>query len=466
VRPISADEHLSRAPGRQLTAKHPDAHDWIGEPLCNPATGVSQRPPDTHIYGSDDMQQDFADSAQAVPARQRTGHSRPLFAMSPAIGRTVGGYVPEVDALRALAMSAVIAFHCGLMPFGWMGVWLFFVISGFAVTTSLLAGEERGSSLGRTVKQFYLRRVLRIWPVYMAFIVCNVLVLLALGKTGPLSDLPWLLSFTQNLRMIFKAYTPDNAWGGFEHLWTLAVEQQFYLVFPLLLLLRGKRARGLGLLGIILVAPLIRALVVAAAAAHGWDNIQTAFAAYAFAPAHFDAFAAGSLIALFRTEIATDRRILPAVLLLATICTVGHIGAYLTIGILKSGNHPVEAMRNIVSGIAYGQGREISFYLVPTSLSAAALVGILSGNQHCLRALGIQRLQAIGQVSYGGYLFHVPVLMIGSLLVSLVVVPLFHSPLMVSRIVLFAAGYPVTIALAWLSYTYFEKPLIQLRRRA
>jgi peptidoglycan/LPS O-acetylase OafA/YrhL len=418
------------------------------------------------FHGSEDMQQDFADTDQVVSARERTGHGRPVFAMSAAIGRATDGYVPEVDALRALAMSAVIAFHCGLMPFGWMGVWLFFVISGFAVTTSLLAGEERGNALGTTIKRFYFRRVVRIWPVYMAFILGNVLVLLAIGRTEPLSDLPWLLTFTHNLRMIFKTYTPDNAWGGFEHLWTLAVEQQFYLVFPLLLLLRGKRARGLSLLGVILAAPLIRALVAAAAAAHGWDNIQTAFAAYAFAPAHFDAFAAGSLIALFRTEIARNRRILPAVVLLATICTIGHIGSYLTIGILKSGNHPVEAMRNIVSGIAYGQGREISFYLVPTSLSAVALVGILAGNPHCLRAFGIQRLQAIGRVSYGGYLFHVPVLMIGSLFVSLVVAPLLHSPMVVDHIVLFAAGYPVTIALAWLSYTYFEKPLIQLRRRA
>ncbi len=381
-------------------------------------------------------------------------------------GERPGAYVPEVDALRALAMSAVIAFHCKLMPFGWMGVWLFFVVSGFAVTTSLVAGESTGTSLLATIKGFYIRRVLRIWPVYFGFIACNVLVLLALGKFGPLADVPWLLSFTQNMRMILKTYTPENTWGGFEHLWTLGIEQQFYLVFPLLLLLPGRRARGLFLASLLLVAPLIRLIVAEQAASHGWDDLRTAFAVYAFGPAHFDAFAAGALIALFRSEIARDPRIRYAALLLAMICTVGHIAIYATIGVLQAGHFSADAMRNIVSGVAYGQGREISFYLVPTSVSAAVLISVLSGSPSSRFLCRGRHLQAIGRVSYGGYLFHVPVLMVGSLLLPLTVGPVIGLPLVAAHVGVFFVAYPITVGLAWLSFRYFEKPLARLYRRA
>ena len=80
------------------------------------------------------------------------------------LGAVRAGYVPEVDALRGLAMTAVILGHCKLMPFGWMGVWLFYVVSGFSVTTSLFGGRRREASAGAAIGGFYLRRALRIWP--------------------------------------------------------------------------------------------------------------------------------------------------------------------------------------------------------------------------------------------------------------------------------------------------------------
>jgi peptidoglycan/LPS O-acetylase OafA/YrhL len=276
---------------------------------------------------------------------------------------------------------------------------------------------------------------------------------------------PWLLTFTQNLKMIITVYSPDTAWAAFGHLWTLAIEQQFYLIFPFLLFLTSRRARSLVLLGALVVAPLIRLAVAYWAASRGWDGERIAFAVYAFGPAHFDAFAAGALIALFRTEITRDLRLSVAVAGLVGAVSLAYVGIYAGIGLANVGHLSVEGLRNIVSGILYGQGREVFVYLVPTGMSAVLLMGILSGERHCLRLCRLPGLQAIGRISYGGYLFHIPVLM-----ALTAVVPLFAAPVTgplsyVCHIGLFICAYPITVGAAWLSFAYFEQRFSRIRLR-
>jgi peptidoglycan/LPS O-acetylase OafA/YrhL len=395
----------------------------------------------------------FVDSDLSFPVRAVTAR------------RSLGVYVPEVDALRGMAMTGVIAIHCGLLPFGWMGVWLFFVVSGFAVTTSLFTAQHRVLGVWDRIGSFYVRRALRIWPVYFAFIGVNIIVLLALGMYGALQDVPWLLSFTQNLKMIITVYTPGTAWPAFGHLWTLAIEQQFYLIFPLLLLLPGRRSRSLLLLGVIAAAPLIRFAVGQWAAARGWDSERIAFAVYAFGPAHFDAFAVGALIALFRVEITQDRRLARAAAILAAAITVVYVAAYAAVGVIHAGHLSVGSMRNIVSGIMYGQGREVAVYFVPTVITAALLMGILAGERRCLRLCGSPGLQAIGRISYGGYLFHIPVLMVLGALVPVFGAPVTGPLSYAAHAGLFVCAYPITAGVAWLSFMYFEQRFSRMRRR-
>jgi peptidoglycan/LPS O-acetylase OafA/YrhL len=377
--------------------------------------------------------------------------------------RGVSTYVPEVDALRAIAMTAVIVFHCKLMPFGWMGVWLFYVVSGFSVTTSLLSRRHPAASIGAAIARFYIRRALRIWPLYFAFVALNVLLLEAIGRTEPLEDLPWLLSFTQNLKMIFTDYTLAANWSAFGHLWTLSVEQQFYLVFPLLLTLRGRFARSLVLLGMIAIAPLIRAAVAYWAAGRGWDPGRIAFAVYAFGPAHFDAFAAGSLVALFRDEISRNRRFAVASMVVTATITVAYVGIYATLGVTEVGQFSVDAMRNIISGILYGHGREITVYLLPVCTGVTILIGILSGERLCLLLCRSQSLQAIGRVSYAGYLYHIPVLMLLGAFVPIFAVP-GNRPLWVAgHVGLFVCTFLLTVATARLSFLFFEQHFTRIR---
>ncbi|MBR0682471.1 acyltransferase [Roseomonas eburnea] len=368
-------------------------------------------------------------------------------------------YVPEIDALRGLAMTAVVAFHAGILPFGWMGVWVFYVISGFAVTTSWLS-QRPAATPYLAWRDFTLRRARRIWPVYFAYLAVATVWLIATGHTVALADLPWLATFSFNMRMILTEYSDATGWTGFSHLWTLSIEQQFYLVLPLIMLLGTRRAIVAALVALMLVAPLIRLGAAALALDAGWGPGRAAFAAYAFAPGHFDAFAAGAIIALFRDAIRLRPWIAERVLLLAAAAATLHVGAFLAIGLARSGPG-IEALRNIVSGIMFGEGREATAYYIPTTAAAAVILAILTGRRWALLPCRSATLQAIGRVSYGGYLFHLPVMM------------MLHSPALGlplrgtgGRILLFLLAMAIVVPLAWASHRWFETRFLKPRPKA
>ena len=176
------------------------------------------------------------------------------------------GRIPSLDGLRAISITAVVLGHLagttnfpaligdpirnnGLVNIADMGVRVFFVISGFLITGILMKESRRpgGISLGR----FYLRRTMRIFPAYYVF-VATVAVLTAVGAFSVRStDFAHAFTYTTN-------YDPDRAWEV-GHLWSLAVEEQFYLLWPLTIILLGLRNAKAAVVLVILTAPLFRA---------------------------------------------------------------------------------------------------------------------------------------------------------------------------------------------------------------
>ncbi|GIW86630.1 MAG: hypothetical protein KatS3mg108_0954 [Isosphaeraceae bacterium] len=147
--------------------------------------------------------------------------------------------VPELDGLRGLAAALVIAYHLRheWFPFGWAAVDLFFVLSGFLITSIILRDGHQPGFLRR----FFLRRGLRIWPIYylalLALIVANSLRLLPVRLHW--AGLWPYLTYTQNLPDYWGGHSPVfHPW--LRHTWTLAIEEQFYLLWPALLLLAGR----------------------------------------------------------------------------------------------------------------------------------------------------------------------------------------------------------------------------------
>jgi peptidoglycan/LPS O-acetylase OafA/YrhL len=168
---------------------------------------------------------DVDDRARRMPARRRTPRAAGL------------GYQPGLDGLRALSVIAVICYHAGFgwMHGGWIGVEVFFVISGFLIT-SLLVGERERTG-GVRLGEFWRRRARRLLPALFVMLAVIAVAALAVGtpaeRGGMRRDLPWAIFYLGNWGQIVGGipyYATDPPL--LRHLWSLAIEEQFYLVWP------------------------------------------------------------------------------------------------------------------------------------------------------------------------------------------------------------------------------------------
>ncbi|HEV8315485.1 MAG TPA: acyltransferase [Burkholderiaceae bacterium] len=358
--------------------------------------------------------------------------------------------IDAVDGLRALAMSMVIAQHCGLLPFGWIGVWLFYVISGYVITRGFLVVRDPPLTAGERYRGFLWRRALRIVPVYGLYLAINALVLWPQPEQAAAwRELPSLLGFVFNWQMIFAG---GGAWGPFGHLWTLSVEQQFYLVFPLLVLLLPARVQWRATLALVLAGPVLRWAWSSALPFE--DAGQRAFAVYAASFCHVDAFLLGSLIARGGSRLPAARPVWAMALGAAAL----YVGSYLLIN-RSLGAQGIDVLRNIVSGVLTGQGREVFVYVAVDLLAAALLVQALRGGA-LARALAWSPLAHVGRVSYGGYLFHALILWCTAELIGGKV----RDQALWLRLPLFAAVWLVTVVVASASFRWFETPVARWGR--
>jgi peptidoglycan/LPS O-acetylase OafA/YrhL len=174
----------------------------------------------------------------------------------------VPGRIPSLDGLRAVSIALVIVGHASLSTnaprflthfehLGNFGVRCFFVISGFLITTLLLKERQKTGTI--SIKAFYIRRSLRIFPPSLVYI----------GAIGLCSALGWLMlqpgDLLHALTYTMNYHVHRERW--LDHLWSLSVEEQFYLLWPGLLYLAGNR-RGLKVAwGVVLIVPIIRAVM-------------------------------------------------------------------------------------------------------------------------------------------------------------------------------------------------------------
>jgi peptidoglycan/LPS O-acetylase OafA/YrhL len=370
-------------------------------------------------------------------------------------------YLHEVDALRALAVFLVIGVHTYIIPFGWMGVWIFFVISGFAITSSM-EGSNRLAP-GKQLLNFYVRRTLRIWPLYFCFLLTNLIVLIACRRWGPIESVPYIASFTYNLRMIFTRGVAELDWAPFSVLWTLSVEEQFYLIFPLIFIFTARRTAICALLGTMFISPAIRLMVGTAASHAGWSNSDANFAVYAFGPAHFDAFAAGALLALFRNRLASLPQWLIVALAAVIVSAAGlYFSFYVLLQAILAEKLTLDSFRNIYTGVTIGQGREVFLYTMIWLFAALALVLLISRQRYAIWLTNLPGLQVVGRVSCGIYMFHLAViLMFGYLIPALA--GMSTAP-MQTRIFVFCISSLVSIFLALISFRYLESPFLRFRK--
>src|SRR5579883_587879 len=138
------------------------------------------------------------------------------------------GRIPGLDGLRAICALLVVFFHLGLVNSGWMGVEVFFVLSGFLITRILIDSVEAAPDIRTYLGRFFWRRTIRIFPLYYAVVFIELTWKIARGH-WPLTPALARATYTYNWYRAFHRWEPTHYAN---HFWSLASEEQFYLVWP------------------------------------------------------------------------------------------------------------------------------------------------------------------------------------------------------------------------------------------
>lgn len=356
------------------------------------------------------------------------------------------GYFIQLDGLRCMAILCVMANHWmpldlfRIIPFGFLGVTLFFVLSGFLITNILLTAREN-NKLGAEgffwiLKQFYIRRILRIFPVYYATILGLILIF---GFSRMQESIPWLLFYMTNIFFI----KIGNYFGLINHFWTLAVEEQFYIIWPLFILRCPKRWLLKGMISVAVFAVLVRAYMESL----NYPDFLIAI----FTPSCFDSLGAGAILAFLyvyykkRLEAILEKKF---IFLAAAFIS----GAIMIIsGFVK----PLPLADNVFLRLVYSV---FCFFIVGKALQGYKNFGkIILENRAAVY---------LGKISYGLYIFH---FFMSDIFYKIareypaagsVLKPLLKNSF--SRLGIFFIS---TVLLATISWYLLEKPINDLKKR-
>ena len=334
------------------------------------------------------------------------------------------GHRPALDGLRGLAILGVVLYHLTGGTGGWLGVNLFFVLSGFLITTLLLEERERTGRV--SLWAFYTRRFFRLAPALVAAVVGFLAV--SQFRHDINFEHPWrssLIALASSTN-IADAYNLEGVAPAISHTWSLGLEDQFYLLWPpLLLLLLTRWRRGVAAVVVASLAMFVLGNCLYVIAEHG-PSLRTGFApdtaSYPILIGCFAALIAGT--GVVRRFQAHEHAPLYDVLAGAVILTC-----------LLTGFHTRQP--------ELGQAANVAFALVVAGL----LLRIASSGRTRTGWLRSRPLVWLGRISYSLYLWHVIVLDVAP----------FSVPI---------ANVALAVAVAALSYRFIEQPFRQGRTRA
>jgi peptidoglycan/LPS O-acetylase OafA/YrhL len=358
-------------------------------------------------------------------------------------------YMIQIDGLRAIAVGGVMFSHwMTIIPwmrnFGYFlgpfGVNLFFVISGFLITQILIQSKEKEESSNRFIlRQFYVRRFLRIFPLYYFSILIGAI--LAIPEVR--HRLYWFIFYLVNWLIGIKGSL--EAAGFYTHLWSLAVEEQFYIFFPFVFLTGYAKHWRKILIALLVTGVLSRAGILLYGLASGWGDLAISWPAYVVTPCCMDSFAAGALLAIYKFHQPGQTL---SFLRKKYVRIISAVSLFL---VFLAKVYPVYPVCNDLY-IVFGR------FLY--ALSGVWVVGLASYSEFkdwVKRLLENSKIVFLGKISYGLYDYHVIILyLMGSIHV-------FHSV----RLDFFATRslfLLVTILVASASWFIIEKPLNDLKK--
>ncbi len=354
-------------------------------------------------------------------------------------------HVAALDGFRGAAILAVILFHYTWLSCGWAGVQVFFVLSGFLITSILV--QEREQPFLAYAGRFYWRRSLRIFPLYFGYLGALTLVFLLSGAPAIFARYwPELYTYTLNFDRLRLDY-PNNRFFG--HFWSLAVEEQFYLLWPALVFILSRRAFRWFVIGLLVGSPVIRALTAAALSRTSNAPDYLGQAIYSLTFTQLDAFAAGAACALFRDRLdGLERRLFVGSTLV--LLAAGQINALITRG-APAFDSSLGYNLNMFAG-----GQHIWGYSL-IDLWAASLLLVACRSTAVSRWLSAAPLLYLGRISYGMYVFH-PI-------VQRTVAEAIGVQHGLANLAAFLGYLTLVILIASASYRWCETPFLRLKDR-
>ena len=372
--------------------------------------------------------------------------------------------IPGLDGLRAIAILAVIVCHVNisfptLFPSsrvnhlitaissaGWVGVDLFFVLSGFLITGILYSAKESENFY----RNFYVRRALRIFPLFYAYTVALIVVLpmvlsgmknstLAFWLHSPWLDRVSVFAYFYNFRAAFIAHHLPLV----NHFWSLAVEEHFYLVWPFVVL-RSPRPI---LMRLCLAGGCVSLLLRLAL----MNSPSGLFAAYLLTPCRLDGLLFGSWLALASLDDATWKqvgRFAPSVVVIATA------------GVMAIAIHRGHFYDIIPPGAPHDSRPIVTAGISLVSILFAAALAIVVRGGGLTRWLELPLLRRIGLYSYGMYVYHECVILLvrrSNLLTGMSEAR--------SKLIVLIAATAITFTVAAASYHAFERPFLKWKSR-
>jgi peptidoglycan/LPS O-acetylase OafA/YrhL len=361
--------------------------------------------------------------------------------------------IPGLDGLRAVAFILVFFCHTNYLSFGWVGVLLFFVLSGFLITGILVDMKENLPAKAYFIK-FYGRRFLRIFPLYYfyLFLALAVALLLYWFNIKPLRMLDYFRLVPYALTYIYDFLAATTRYRDSEfltHFWSLSVEEQFYIFWPLLILLTPKKSYKKLFLAAIIAAPIFRATFTYLYDNHTFYFLRrsTADAIYALPFSHLDAFGLGAFISQYRIPKARQQ----FWVLLIAIPIIGFATQYLAtgdFGLLTGLGYSLP----ISGGYKQVWGYSLLNYFFAVTIYAVAREGLFN------RFLELGWMKYLGKISYGLYVYHYILIFVASRNQDLFTLSLGQAQLVTA-----AVSFLLTFLMATLSYKYLERPILNLK---
>jgi peptidoglycan/LPS O-acetylase OafA/YrhL len=359
-------------------------------------------------------------------------------------------YLPELDGLRALSVLMVVSVHMHDQVWGWLGGWLgvsiFFFLSGYLITTLALREERQRGAL--SLEAFFIRRCFRIFPLYYVILGVYCLLILGLGLGANIENkqrqllgaLPWYAFYMQEVPYSLgidgvKADLP------FYQSWSLGIEEKFYLVWPVLVFVLWRGLVGVrrwGTIGLILLfatAPFWVPLIVTKP---GLDNCLS----------WYYQILVGCLLALLLEDAAWFARLR---------FLGGGVWPWLTLGLLIA----------LQASFAWLEKSAISYAIlfVYTVALGPFLVSLLLGEGPIQRALRWEPLVFIGKLSYGIYLVHILCLNVAQRVFPPDDARKGWKDLNLTSVGAYVLGCAISVAVAWVLASLIEKPFIEIGRR-